>query len=224
MHDPSDPLEMLARLLMAPAAFACSTPAGALVVAVAATISGPDLAVALRLPDAGARECRLVVQRGHMVEVDGLSAAQILRVAGASPVEVGTVERCREAELAALLADGAAGGLFIAGMPGAGLLGMAEFVWACRRAAVPALVLTADAPLAALDAGADLVVVDVARAFGGPQLGLIVGRPEGLAACALQQHGLAALFRASDESLAAAVTAVQAAAVDLAAGRAVPAW
>lgn len=224
MQDAPDPLATLARLLAAPAAFPCSTPAGALLVAVAAAITGADLAAALRLPDAGGRERRIVVQRGHVVEFGGLSVAQILRIAGALPVEAGTVGRCRGPELAALLAEGAAGGLFIEGAPRPGLLGMAEFVWACRCAGVPSVVVPANAPLAALDAGADLVVVDVAQAYGGQELGLIVGRADALAACAIQQSGLGALFRASDESLAAVVTAVRTAAADLAAGRAVPAW
>ena len=224
MHEVSDPLATLARLLAAPAALPCSTPAGALLVAVAATITGCDLAAALRLPDAGGRERRIVVQRGQMVEFGGLSVAQILRIGGALPVEAGTVERCREREVSALLAEGAAGGLFIEGAPGSELLGMAELVWACRRAGVLSVVVPATTPLAALDAGADLVVVDVARAYGGPEIGLIVGRADALAACAVQQSGLGALFRASDESLAAAVAAVRAAAADLAAGRAVPAW
>jgi seryl-tRNA(Sec) selenium transferase len=178
----------------------------------------------LRLPDAGRREHRIVVQRGHVVELGGLSVAQILRIAGALPVEAGTVGRCREPELTALLAEGAASGLFIEAARGSELLGMAEFVWACRRAGVPSVVVAADVPLAALDAGADLVVVDVAQAYGGQELGLIVGHAEALAACTLQQTGLGALFRASDESLAAVVTAVRTAAADLAAGRAVPAW
>lgn len=224
MHDASDPLATLARLLVAPAAFPCSTPAGALLVAVAATITGPDLAAALRLPNAGGRERRIVVQCGQMVEFGGLSVAQILRITGALPVEAGTVGCCRGPELAALLAEGAAGGLFIEGAPGPELVGMAEFVWACRCAGVPSVVVPANAPLAALDAGADLVVVDVAQAYGGQELGLIVGRAEAQAACAIQQPGLGALFRASDEALAAAVVAVRATAVDLAAGRAVPAW
>jgi L-seryl-tRNA(Ser) seleniumtransferase len=216
-----DPLATLARLLTAEAAYVRGSPAGALLVAVAAAITGGDAAAALGLPDAAGRERRVVVQRGQMVELGGLSLARLLRFAGAVPVEAGTVERCPAEEVAALLADGPAAGLFVERADSAGLVGLAEFVWACRRSGVPALALPAGAPLAALDAGADLVIVDLAHAYGGAGLGLIAGRADLIAACAVQEAGVGALFPATPTAVAEAVALVRAAAADLAAGRAV---
>jgi seryl-tRNA(Sec) selenium transferase len=192
-------------------------------VAAAACIAGLDLAAVRRLPQTHGRECRLVLQRRQAVELAGVSLLQLLRLAGAAPVEVGTASGCETEELSAHLAEGAAAGLFLAEGVAPGEL--PAFVWACREARVPALVLAdpTAGPLAALDAGADLVLVDVARTYGGPALGLIVGREPLVRACALQERGLGALFPVGAEELAATVAAVEAAAVELAGGLAVPA-
>jgi seryl-tRNA(Sec) selenium transferase len=218
--DTADPLVMLAELLTAESACACSSLAGALLVAVAGSVAGEELAAVLRLPDAGDRECRVVVQRRHMVQIGGVALAQLLRLVGAVPVEVGTAEGCREDELAAMLGQGAACGLHIeqdgsADRPG---IGMARFIWACRQAGVPSIValLGSIGPLAALDAGADLVVLDVAHLYGGPALGLAVGRAERIAACDLQARGIGGLFPVAADALAAAIASVRAAPAELA--------
>jgi D-glucosaminate-6-phosphate ammonia-lyase len=216
----TDPLAALARLLTAEAACACSSPAAAVAVAVAGCVAGMDLAAVRGLPEVAGRERRVVLPRGQVVELGGVSVLQLLRLGGARPVEVGTVERCAVEELAAALAGGAAAGVYVDG--GAAPVGMAAFVWECRRAGVPALLAGAGAggPLAALDAGADLLVLDVSRCYGGPPAGLIAGRLDLVAACALQEQGIGALFRPDPQTVAATLEAVQAAAADLAAGRA----
>jgi seryl-tRNA(Sec) selenium transferase len=207
------PLDTLARLLTADGARACASPAGALVVAAAACIAGSDLAAVQRLPAATGRPHRIVLQRGQAVELGGVPLLQLLRLAGAEPVEVGTARACAPDAFAAALSTGTAAGFCLAGAE-PGLVDMARCVWACRRAGVPSLVL-ADAtagPLAALDAGADLVVIDVAALYGGPETGVIAGRADLVAACALQERGLAALFRAAPGAVAATLDAVRAAA------------
>lgn len=216
----SDPLAVLARLLTAPAAHAASSPAGALLVAVAALLTRADAAAALRLPVVDDRDVRVVIQRGHVVELGGLPVERLLRLTGARPVEIGAVDHCAAAELQAVLADGAAGAVFVERpeAAGAGLIGPSAFVWACRQAAVPCLVVAAGTPLPALDAGADLALVDLAATYGGNELGLVVGRADLIAACALQQLGLGRLFRPDAAAMAAAVAAVRATAADPAAG------
>jgi L-seryl-tRNA(Ser) seleniumtransferase len=220
----ADPLETLARLLTAEAAHVCSSIAGAAVVAVAGCVTGSDLATALRLPDVDRRERRIVLQLGQAAELGGVRLLQVLRLAGAQPVTVGMARACNEDELAATLAEGASAGLFVAdpANDATGLVPLAPFVWACRRAGVPSLVLVPGGlPLAALDAGADLVVVDVARVYGGPEAGLIAGRADLVAACALQERGLGALFRPAPETVAGSLATVRRASLDLAGGLAV---
>jgi seryl-tRNA(Sec) selenium transferase len=208
-----DPHDTLARLLTAESVRVCASPAGALVVAAAACIAGADLAAVQRLPDAAGRPRRIVLQRGQAIELGGMPLLQLLRLAGAEPVEAGTARACAPDALAAALATGAAAGFCLAGAE-PGLVDMARCAWACRTAGVPSLVL-ADAvagPLAALDAGADLVVIDVAALYGGPEAGVIAGRAGLVAACTLQERGVGALFRPAPATVAATLAAVRAAA------------
>jgi hypothetical protein len=127
-------------------------------------------------------------------------------------------------ELGAIQALGAAAGLWLSDSsvrdPPVDLPG---FVWACSTAGVPSIVVCAEppGPIAALDAGADLIVADPAALYAGPAAGLILGRRELVRCCALQERGLGALFTTDEATLSAIVAAVEAAAGDLAAGRAV---
>ncbi|MEK0083875.1 hypothetical protein [Benzoatithermus flavus] len=217
------PLETLARLLTAEAAHLCRSLAGAVVVAAAACIAGNDLGAVLRLPEAAGRRRRMVLQRGHVVELDGVSLLHLLRFAGAEPVEIGTARETRADELAAALAEGAAAGLFVAGAGEGGSVALPAFSWACREAHVPSLVIADGSlpPLAALDAGADLVLVDPARIAAAPEAGLVLGRRDLVRACALQERGIGALVRAEEGVAAACVRAFRVAAGELAGGIAV---
>ena len=165
--------------------------AGALLVAAAACV-------------AGSSSCRIVLQRGHVVDVGGGSIPRLLRLAGAEPVEVGAVDLCRtEALRAALLEPGTVAGLFVlCQVTPAGLVDLPRFAWACREAGRTALVAMrgAASPAAALDAGADLVVADAAEALGGPPLGLVAGRASLMLACSAQRElaGRVALPRAAE--------------------------
>jgi seryl-tRNA(Sec) selenium transferase len=75
------------------------------------------------------------------------------------------------------------------------VLAPARFLWLCRRAGVPALILDpASGRWAAwADGGADLVVLD-GRALAGTEAGILAGTAEAIAACAGVE--LAAAFRA----------------------------
>jgi seryl-tRNA(Sec) selenium transferase len=164
---------------------------GALIVAVAALITGSDRAAIADLPRIRGRPRHLVIQRGHVVGIGGGSLLQLLRLTGARPVEVGAADACRTEELAVALAGSALGGLCVAARSiAAGLIGIAPFAWACREAGVPSLALFLDPtdPAPALDAGIDLVVMDE-----GPH-GVIAGRAAMIEACRLQAHGVGRAF------------------------------
>lgn len=215
----------LAQALTAEAVWGQRSLAGAVVVAAAACVAGHDLAAVRRLPAASGRERRVVLQRAHAGEVEGVPLLQLLALAGAEPVEVGTAWACSPDELSAILARGAAAGLFLAPAAAAeGAVDLPRFAWACRAAGVPAVVVCGPGlgPLAALDAGAELALFDPAALCGGPPAGLVAGAAARVAACALQDRGLGALFRVDSGVLEAALLAIEAAARDPADGRALP--
>lgn len=187
-------METIADALEAEAACVWHDWAGALLAAVAGCVAGADPTAVRALPDARGRPNRVVVQRGDVVDIGGGSILQLLRLAGAEPVEVGAVDRCGPDELRAALA-GATAGLFVwrAAAP-AGLVDLPGFAWACRAAGsacVVALRGPAVTVAAALDAGARLVVADAAEALGGgPPLGLVAGAAPPVRACRAQAEGV----------------------------------
>ena len=77
-----------------------------------------------------------------------------------------------------------------------GLLGLAEFAWACRQAGRPCSTAILDgtpAP-AVIDAGASLVVLD-RTALGGPPCGIVAGEAVLLRAVRAQRQGVGRAFR-----------------------------
>lgn len=181
----------LAAALEAEAACAWHDWAGALAVAAAACV-------------AEGTADRIVLQRGHVVDIGGGSIPGLLRLAGATPLEVGAVDLCRSEDVrAALHGPGIAAGLFVLGPASpAGLVDLTGFVWACREAGRIAIVAIrgTGSPAAAFDAGVDLIIADAAEALGGPPLGLVAGRASLVRACLAQRDGVGrvALPRAAE--------------------------
>lgn len=199
MADAAGTAELVARLLTAEAALVCRPFAGA--VALAAVAAGGGT---------------VAVPRSHMVQVGDLPLPELLRLTGTVPVGVGDVDGFAAGELAAA----APAVLLIADRMAPAELAAA--LWACRSAGVLSVVAAGATmePLALLDGGADLVLLDVARHHGGPATGVIAGGAELVAACARQRIG--ALFRADADELAGTLAALKAAAGDPAAGRVMP--
>jgi seryl-tRNA(Sec) selenium transferase len=182
----------LAKVLEADAACLWHDWGAALAVAAAACVTGEDLGAIRALPDPRGRPNRIVLQRGHVLDIGDSSIPQMLRLGGAEAVEIGAVDRCKPGELDAVLAEGAVAGLFVAA-PGtaAGLIDLPHWVWHCHQASRPALVALhgAGSHRAALDAGADIVILDAAG-LGGPPCGIVAGRDPLVAACRLQAQGI----------------------------------
>jgi seryl-tRNA(Sec) selenium transferase len=203
----------LAEALEAEAACLWGGWAGALVVAAAACVAGQDPRAVRLLPGpGGGRPDRVILQRGHVLDLGGGSVPQLLRLGGASPAEVGSADRCGPEELDAALAD-AAGALFVASAAAApGLLPLGPFAWRCREAGRPSIVAILDGAAshaAALDAGADLVVLD-GSALGGPPCGIVAGSERLVRACLAQDRGVGRALRARPDDadrLAAALAA-----------------
>lgn len=190
--------ELAARLLTAEAALVCRPFAGAVALAAGAANGG-----------------RLAVPRGHLARVGGVPLLDLLRVAGVAPVEVGDVDGYAPEELATAEAA------LLVGVR-SGMAEIASTLWACRAAGIVSIVVAGATapPLALLDAGADLVAIDVAELYGGPPTGVVAGASALVAACSRQR--VSALFRALPDECAATLAALQAAAGDPAAGAVMP--
>ncbi len=186
---------MLADRLGAEAATVVHGFPGAILVAVAACLTGERPGAVDRLPGGGGR---IVLQRAHSIDL-GCRLTQLLAVAGAEPVEIGAVDRTALHQLEAALEEGVAGALFVAGTGGGGLLELPGFLFAAHERQVPVVVAAPERAdwTGLLDAGADLVVLDAATAFGGPGAGIVAGRPALVQAARLQRLGIGRLVQAT---------------------------
>lgn len=126
---------------------------------------------------------RIVLPTAHLIRLGGAPLAALLRLGGAEPVPVGTVRDCLEAELDEALAMAAAG-LVVVGEGVPELVAPARFLWLCRRAEVPALVLdpASGGWTAWADGGASLVLAEGA-AVAGVACGILAGSAAWIGAC-----------------------------------------
>ena len=192
---------LLCELTGAEAALAVNNCAAATLLAAAALASGRDL----------------VVSRGQAIEIGGaFRIPEVIAQAGARMVEVGTTNRTRLADYAAVL-DGDTGAILRAHPSNFRTLGFVEAVEieALCSLGVPVIddvgsgVLADDLEALAdeppvrrsVRAGAAVVCFSGDKLLGGPQAGLMVGERDTIAAC--RRHPLARAVRIDKLSLAA---------------------
>jgi L-seryl-tRNA(Ser) seleniumtransferase len=149
----------------------------------------------------------VVLMKAHCIDLGG-PLADLLALAGAVPVEVGSADRASLADVEAGLVAGAAAVLYVAEerLAGAPLPGLPAVRHAARSRAVSTIVvaLTGRNIEGLLDAGADLLVLDAAAALGGPSLGLVAGDPALVAAArASQRTGLGRALRPTPDAVVA---------------------
>jgi L-seryl-tRNA(Ser) seleniumtransferase len=172
----------------------------ALTGAEAALVVSNNAAALLLAAGLAGRRGSIVVSRGELVEIGGgVRIPEIVARAGARLVEVGTTNRTRPADFEAALAEGRASAVLRVHPSNFAMSGFTESADLAEVAAIAhrhgALVLddlgsgalldTATfglqhepTPAERLAAGADVVLFSGDKLVGGPQAGLIVGRPD----------------------------------------------
>jgi uncharacterized pyridoxal phosphate-dependent enzyme len=195
----------------------CGAAAG-LLIATAACMTGADTARARQLPDARGLPTRVVVHRAHRNLYD-----YAVRTLPIELVEIGypnLIAPPTEWELEQALDERTAAVLYVVGgwvAPGA--LALDRVLEIAHRRGVP-VILDAAAQLPPKEnlwrftkMGVDLVIFSGGKDLRGPQSsGLILGRPDLIAACALvgaPHHGIGRPFKVGKEEMAGLYAAVQ---------------
>jgi L-seryl-tRNA(Ser) seleniumtransferase len=181
---------------------------------VAACMTGTDLGKVLQLPDADGMPRRVVIQKGHCVNY-GAPVTQAIRLAGATPVEVGCVNRCTAAELRHELQRGDVAAVLAVESHHTvrdGWVKLPELVPLAHEFNVPVIVDGAaqDHRLRDLIAlGCDLVITSAHKYLCSTTGGIVAGRKDLVGAVSLQNRGIGRGMKAGKEAIFGAMAALE---------------
>ncbi len=197
----------------AEAGYVTASSSAAITLAVAAAITGDDLAAIEVLPDTGPRQARVAVMMSHMVNYGG-SVQQAIAAAGAEVVPLGTTALCETYHLEAAIAGGLAAAVYVVSHHTVreGELPIGLFIATVRAHGVPVIVdMASEYDLTgAVALGADAVIWSGHKFLCGPTSGIVAGRTAMVRAMLLQNRGLGRLMKAGKEAIVGAVAALEA--------------
>ena len=202
---------VIARVTGAEAGCVTACSAAAMSQAVAASLTGTDIARIEALPQTEG-ERRVLLPTGHMINY-GAPVDQAIRLAGAEVVPVGTAAACETWHLRRALEAGAAAALYVVSHHTVqeNELPMDVFIAMCRDHGVPAIVDMASeydlrGPVAL---GAEAVIYSGHKFLGGVTSGVVAGRSAMVRAIYLQHLGIGRTMKAGKESVVGAMAALE---------------
>ena len=189
--------------------------ASGIAVAIAASMTGLDVAAAQSLPapHAAKRGRRIVIQRGHIVDYGAPIVQKIAMVGGISE-EVGTVSGVHVDQLdAALALPDTAAGLFVIShhTTQSEQVDLATFIERCHAHERWAIVDAASEYdlQSFIDMGADIVIYSGHKFLSGPTSGVVAGTLEAVRATYLHQVvGIGRAMKVGKESIVGALAAL----------------
>ncbi|MCZ6860462.1 MAG: aminotransferase class V-fold PLP-dependent enzyme, partial [Alphaproteobacteria bacterium] len=165
-----------------------------------------------RLPETGGLKNEIVLQKGHNCHFSG-EIDQMVRLAGATVVEIGAVNRATGYQLEGALGERTAAALYVVSHQTSqvGMIGLEEFCTICHDRGVPVIVdAAAEYDLHGfLARGADLAIYSAHKVLGGLTAGLIAGREKLVRACPLQEYGIGRAMKVGKEGVASTIAVLQ---------------
>ena len=206
--------QVIAQASGAESGFVTACTSAGITLSVAASMTGTDLGRVHQLPDTSGMRRRVVIQKGHCVDY-GAPITQAIRLAGARPVEIGTVSRCHAQHLRHALSTGDAAAVIAVESHHAvqhGQLPLQDVVEIAHGFGVPVIVDGAaqDLRLRELVAtGADLVITSAHKFLCAPTAGVVAGRHSLIEAAYLQNQGVGRGMKAGKEAIIGAMAALE---------------
>ena len=181
---------------------------------VAACMTGNDLGRVLQLPDATGMPNRVLIQKGHCVNY-GAPITQSIRLAGASPVETGSVNNCKPEEIRHALEQGGIAAVVCVESHHTvrdGWVALPQMVEIAHDYGVPVIVDGAaqDHRLKSLiECGADLVITSAHKYLCSTTGGIVAGSKDLVDAVYLQNKGIGRGMKAGKEAIFGAMAALE---------------
>jgi len=203
----------IAKATGAEAGCVTSSASSGIAIATAACMTGADMAKVARLPETEGLANEVVLQHAHDVNF-GAPISQMVRVAGARVVHIGTANHCDAFHVQGALSARTAAVLYVVNgaiSSAADLVTLERCVAIADGAAVPVIVDAAAEPDVRpfLRAGATIVISSGHKAMGAPTSGLLCGRKELIRACYLQNWGIGRAMKVGKEGIAGLMAAVE---------------
>jgi len=187
--------------------------AASIVIAVAACMTGRDLARVEQLPDTKGMKNEVVMQKGHEITY-GHNVSQNVRIAGASAIEIGAATQCGVYQLRHAITPNTAAALYVVSPLTVQnrLIDLKTFCAVCHECEVPVIVDAASVtdPRPYVEAGTDLVLFSAHKAFASITAGVIAGPLALVQACIYQEHGIGRPMKIGKEGVAGAIAALEA--------------
>lgn len=206
--------ERVAEMLGAPAACVTHCTAAAVTLACAAAMTGKDLGRIKRLPLTDGLANKVLIQAGHRVNY-GADISQAIALSGACEAPVGAVNKCTPDQMELELRDGGvAAVIFVAShlAVSQGAMSLSDVVGMGREYGVPVIVDAAAQDLRLpelLASGADFILISAQKYLRAPTAGLVLGRPDLVAALAAQHVGIGRGMKPTKEALLGVLAAVE---------------
>lgn len=180
---------------------------------VAAAMTGNDLGRVWQLPDTTGMANEVVIQKGHAVNF-GAPVTQMIRLAGAAAVEIGTVHRSTEEQLRHAIGERTAAVVFVVSHHTVryGALPLTRVVRIAHEHGVPVIVDGAAQSFVIkeiLGAGADLVICSGHKYLSGTTAGVVCGREDLVRAVNLQNRGIGRPMKVGKEGIVGAMAALE---------------
>jgi len=181
-------------------------------IAVAACMTGMDFYRIEKLPDTDGMKNEVIIQKGHAVNF-GSSITQMVRLAGARCVEIGTATLCGTYQLKGAINEKTAAALYVVShhTVQSALIQFEEFARVARENNIPVIVDAASEYdlMGFLEKGADIVVYSGHKFLGGPTSGIIAGKKELVKACYYQEKGIGRGMKVGKESILGMMEALE---------------
>ncbi len=211
LHKLASPV--IARLTGAEAGFVTASCSAGISLAVAAAMTGTNLAAIERLPDATGLKDEVIIQTGHVVSY-GAPVDQAIRLAGAKAVQVGQATSCYPYHLEGAINERTAAAVFVVSHHTVqyGLIALKKFAEICHAHGVPVIVDAAseyDLKIF-LKQGADIALYSSHKFLGGPTGGIVAGRKEMVRNAFLQNMGIGRGMKLGKESILGTIAALEA--------------
>lgn len=204
---------IIARLTGGDAGFVTASCSSGISLAVAGTITGPDLLAIERLPETFTPKNEVLVQMGHVVSY-GAPVDQSIRLAGGKVLMVGQATSTHRYHMENAITDRTAAAVYVVShhVVDYGLLNLKEFVEIAHAKGVPVIVDAAseyDLKLF-LAQGADIVLYSGHKFLGGPTSGIVAGKKELVRNAFLQNMGVGRGMKVGKESIYGVMAALEA--------------